>query len=92
VVEFFQEGDEVTQVAGEPVHSVDEQHIDHSRAGGLQRALEAGPVGGCAGGVVAEVRDMPPAGLASPAMLRQAAYRADCSMRSLGRHQNYCHI
>nr|WP_040860752.1 hypothetical protein [Nocardia niigatensis] len=62
-VEFVEQGDQVTQVAGEAIDPVDHQHVDEPGTCGLQRALQAGPLGACAGGVVGEGRRVSPAGL-----------------------------
>ncbi|MEC3916245.1 hypothetical protein VMT40_16680 [Nocardia sp. CDC160] len=62
-VEFIEQSDQITQVAGEPVDPVDHEHVDESRTRGLQGALQAGPFGAGAGGVVGERRRVSPAGL-----------------------------
>lgn len=62
-VEFVEQHHHVPQVAGEPVHSVHEQHVDQPGAGGGERALQSVAFGAGAGGVVGEPCDEPPAGL-----------------------------
>ncbi|WTL29231.1 hypothetical protein OHB26_19650 [Nocardia sp. NBC_01503] len=62
-VQLVEQGDQVTQAAGETVDPVDHKHIDESGTRGLQRALQAGPFGARAGSVVGERRRMSPAGL-----------------------------
>nr|WP_231114449.1 hypothetical protein [Lentzea aerocolonigenes] len=61
--QLVQQRDGVTQVAGEPVHPVHEQHVDHVRFGPLHRLLQVGPVGVLSGRVVLELLDDLPAGL-----------------------------
>ena len=63
LVQFAKQVEQVGQAAGEPVHPVDEQDIETPGFGGAQGLLEAGPVGGGAGGVVGEGGDQGPAGL-----------------------------
>ncbi|UGT45369.1 hypothetical protein LTV02_19130 [Nocardia yamanashiensis] len=62
-VQLVEQGDQVTQAAGEPVDPVDHEHIDESGTRGLQGALQAGPFGARAGSVVGERRRVSPAGL-----------------------------
>ncbi len=63
LVEFVEQGHHVPQVPGEPVHSVDQQHIDQPRSRGGQCPLQVIPLGGRARGVVGKPHGHMPTGL-----------------------------
>nr|WP_256334807.1 hypothetical protein [Lentzea albidocapillata] len=62
-LQLVQQRHGVTQVAGEPVHSIHEQHVNHVRPCPLHRLFQAGPVGVLSGRVIAELLDDLPARL-----------------------------
>nr|WP_266039455.1 hypothetical protein [Lentzea sp. NEAU-D7] len=75
--QLVQQRDGVAQVAGEPVHPVDEQDVDHVRFGPLHRLLQIGPVGVLPGRVVLELLDDLPAGLRLDIGLQSGVLRLD---------------
>ncbi len=46
VVHVVEQGDQVAEASGEPVDSIDQQHVDHSGPRRGERSLQAGSGGG----------------------------------------------